>query len=259
MWLAGWRAAVGCQSVCMVAWDRDCWVDQSMHDVAVSHPAAAPCSRPPHQPTTPPSHPPRSVLFCNTSMFATSAARLEHLFVSGSGLMWHALAGVVPADAVMEALAAMPSLKKLVRQHRGWPSTGTKATEMCCGEAALQGCFGSFSWTSWGLLLLGRLSERLVTAVAIESSSSSHQTAVQASDPLPLFRPLWCHPLRRRSHARCCARYPHLMLRPPSHTWPLPLCLLLCADLCGPDAARGGAFGGGGATHAGPAAPLPTH
>lgn len=55
-----------------------------------------------------------SVLFCNAAKFAASAARLEHLFVSGSGLMWHALAGVVPAEEVMQALAAMPSLKKLV-------------------------------------------------------------------------------------------------------------------------------------------------
>ena len=77
-----------------------------------------------------------SVLFCNTGMFATSAGRLEHLFISGSGLMWHALAGVVPADAVMEALAAMPSLKKLVSCAEGLRSWGGRAGRQAGRQAA---------------------------------------------------------------------------------------------------------------------------
>jgi hypothetical protein len=54
-----------------------------------------------------------SVLFSNTPMFAAAAAQLEHLYVSGSGLMWHSLAAAAPAEDVLESLAAMRALKKV--------------------------------------------------------------------------------------------------------------------------------------------------
>ena len=54
-----------------------------------------------------------SVLFSNTPMFAAAAGQLEHLYVSGSGLMWHSLAAAAPAEDVLESLAAMRALKKV--------------------------------------------------------------------------------------------------------------------------------------------------
>ncbi|EFN50759.1 hypothetical protein CHLNCDRAFT_142485 [Chlorella variabilis] len=51
-----------------------------------------------------------TVLFSNPGMLR-QAALLEHLYVSGSGLMWHAL--LTPVEEVLEALAAMKALQKL--------------------------------------------------------------------------------------------------------------------------------------------------
>ena len=47
-------------------------------------------------------------------MFAAAAGQqLEHLYVSGSGLMWHSLAAAAPAEDVLQSLAAMRALKKV--------------------------------------------------------------------------------------------------------------------------------------------------
>lgn len=52
-----------------------------------------------------------SVLFSNPSMLR-QATRLQHLFVSGSGFMWH-LATAAPTARVLDALAALPALQKV--------------------------------------------------------------------------------------------------------------------------------------------------
>lgn len=54
-----------------------------------------------------------SVLFSNTPMFAEAAGQLEHLYISGTGLMWHSLAAAAPAEDALASLAAMPKLKKV--------------------------------------------------------------------------------------------------------------------------------------------------
>lgn len=53
-----------------------------------------------------------SVLFSNAEMLGRAARRLRHLFVSGSGLMWHNVE-VSPAERVLEVLAGMPALRKV--------------------------------------------------------------------------------------------------------------------------------------------------
>ncbi|KAL4421326.1 hypothetical protein ABPG75_010617 [Micractinium tetrahymenae] len=52
------------------------------------------------------------VLFSNANMFARAASRLQQLFVSGSGLMWH-VAALASTERVLQVLAGMPALKKL--------------------------------------------------------------------------------------------------------------------------------------------------